>query len=68
MPAFYLFHNIEIITQLCYNHLMIKKTPVIIWEEKLEFVKDHNKTAIFYEGKEYSYKELIAVLKSMHHF
>lgn len=63
MPAFYLFHNIEIITQLCYNHLMIKKTPVIIWEEKLEFVKDHNKTAIFYEGKEYSYKELIAGAK-----
>ncbi|WP_432204388.1 AMP-binding protein [Cetobacterium somerae] len=26
----------------------------------MEFVKNHNKTAIFYEGKEYSYKELIA--------
>lgn len=63
MSAFYLPHDIEIITQLCYNHLMIKKTPVIIWEEKLEFVKNHNKTAIFYEGKEYSYKELIAGAK-----
>lgn len=29
----------------------------------MEFVKNHNKTAIFYEGKEYSYKELIAGAK-----
>lgn len=42
---------------------MIKKTPVIILEEKLEFIKNHNKTAIFYEGKEYSYRELIAGAK-----
>ncbi|MGL5175517.1 MAG: AMP-binding protein [Cetobacterium sp.] len=29
----------------------------------MEFVKNHNKTAIFYEGREYSYKELIAGAK-----
>ncbi|MGL5901902.1 MAG: AMP-binding protein, partial [Cetobacterium sp.] len=29
----------------------------------MEFIKNHNKTAIFYEGIEYSYKQLISGAK-----